>query len=233
MPGLHLEKLENPRDSRIRTLRVSKFMRGVVLAPESGDSFLLLKVMAHGDAIAWALSHRATVNSATQGIELRDDIALERATADVRQAVHVAEERLFAKVSDKELTRLGIDPDLLPSYGTFRGWSLRRERAAGQFVLGPLRPLPGPQQRFPQHVQYRVVVGVDLADDLVQAHAPGVRGVAVAQRDAGGLHRSGHVGQERRTGVERHGCAHGGLPGIGRSGAVVSPPHFEGRAPDH
>ncbi|MFG2485161.1 UvrD-helicase domain-containing protein [Streptomyces virginiae] len=112
--GLHLEKLENPRDPRIRTIRVNKFMRGVVLAPESGDSFLLLKVMAHDDAIAWALSHRATVNSATQGIELRDDIALERAAADVRYAAHVAEARLFAEVADKELTRLGIDPDLLP-----------------------------------------------------------------------------------------------------------------------
>ncbi|MFB6861093.1 UvrD-helicase domain-containing protein [Streptomyces virginiae] len=112
--GLHLEKLENPRDSRIRTIRVSKFMRGVVLAPDSGDSFLLLKVMAHDDAIAWALSHRATVNSATQGIELRDDIALERATADVHHAPTAAESRLFAEIADKELTRLGIDPDLLP-----------------------------------------------------------------------------------------------------------------------
>ncbi|WP_405437880.1 AAA family ATPase [Streptomyces avidinii] len=112
--GLHLEKLENPRDSRIRTIRISKFMRGVLLAPDSGDSFLLLKVMAHDDAIAWALSHRATVNSATQGIELRDDIALEQATADVRHAPTAAENRLFTDVADKELTRLGIDPDLLP-----------------------------------------------------------------------------------------------------------------------
>ncbi|MEU9498491.1 UvrD-helicase domain-containing protein [Streptomyces sp. NPDC048196] len=112
--GLHLEKLENPRDSRIRTIRVSKFMRGVVLAPDSGDSFLLLKVMAHDDAIAWALSHRATVNSATQGIELRDDIALKQATADVHHAPTVVESRLFSEVADKELTRLGIDPDLLP-----------------------------------------------------------------------------------------------------------------------
>ncbi|MFJ4961844.1 UvrD-helicase domain-containing protein [Streptomyces sp. NPDC088729] len=112
--GLHLEKLENPRDPRIRTLRVNKFMRGVVLAPDSGGSFLLLKVMAHDDAIAWALSHRATVNSATQGIELRDDIALERATADVQHTPRMAEVRLFADIADKELTRLGVDPDLLP-----------------------------------------------------------------------------------------------------------------------
>ncbi|MFD0375588.1 UvrD-helicase domain-containing protein [Streptomyces sp. NPDC127112] len=113
--GLHLEKLENQRDPRIRTIRITKFMRGVVLAPETGDSFLLLKVMPHDDAIAWALKHRATVNSATYGIELRDDVALEQATASVpRTAPATGSEGMFAHVSDKDLTRLGIDGDLLP-----------------------------------------------------------------------------------------------------------------------
>lgn len=112
--GLHLEKIEKARDPRIRTIRINQFMRGVVLAPESGDSFLLLKVMPHDDAIAWAVKHRATVNSATQGIELRDDVALERATAGVRELPQPDDGPLFAHVSDKDLTRLGIDADLLP-----------------------------------------------------------------------------------------------------------------------
>jgi superfamily I DNA/RNA helicase len=112
--GLHLEKIEKARDPRIRTIRINQFMRGVVLAPESGDSFLLLKVMPHDDAIAWAVKHRATVNSATQGIELRDDVALERATAGVRGLSQVTDGRLFAHVSDKDLTKLGIDTALLP-----------------------------------------------------------------------------------------------------------------------
>ncbi|MEV5796619.1 UvrD-helicase domain-containing protein [Streptomyces collinus] len=112
--GLHLEKIEKARDPRIRTIRINQFMRGVVLAPESGDSFLLLKVMPHDDAIAWAVKHRATVNSATQGIELRDDVALERATAGVRGLPPAAGEPLFAHVSDKDLIRLGVDADLLP-----------------------------------------------------------------------------------------------------------------------
>ncbi|MFF3497295.1 UvrD-helicase domain-containing protein [Streptomyces sp. NPDC002795] len=112
--GLHLEKLEKARDPRIRTIRINQFMRGVVLAPGSGDSFLLLKVMPHDDAIAWAIKHRATVNSATQGIELRNDVALERATAGVRAIASADAERLFAHVSDKDLTRLGIDTELLP-----------------------------------------------------------------------------------------------------------------------
>ncbi|MFJ2059894.1 UvrD-helicase domain-containing protein [Streptomyces sp. NPDC087908] len=112
--GLHLEKLEKARDPRIRTIRINQFMRGVVLAPESGDSFLLLKVMPHDDAIAWAVKHRATVNSATRGIELRNDVALERATAGVRAIAPKDSKRLFAHVADKEMIRLGIDPDLLP-----------------------------------------------------------------------------------------------------------------------
>ncbi|MEW2400413.1 UvrD-helicase domain-containing protein [Streptomyces sp. NPDC046862] len=112
--GLHLEKLEKARDPRIRTIRINQFMRGVVLAPESGDSFLLLKVMPHDDAIAWAVKHRATINSATHGIELRNDVALERATAGVQHLASADTERLFKHVSDKDLTRLGIDADLLP-----------------------------------------------------------------------------------------------------------------------
>lgn len=118
--GLHLEKLEKSRDPRIRTIRINQFMRGVVLAPEVGDSFLLLKVMPHDDAIAWAVKHRATVNSATHGIELRDDVALERATAGIdalpgdRPGAADDTRRLFGGVADKDLIRLGIDADLLP-----------------------------------------------------------------------------------------------------------------------
>ena len=36
--GLHLEKIHNSRDDRIRTIRVDAFWRGVVLAPDSGDT---------------------------------------------------------------------------------------------------------------------------------------------------------------------------------------------------
>ncbi|MEU1941213.1 UvrD-helicase domain-containing protein [Streptomyces sp. NPDC020125] len=115
--GLHFEMLEKARDPRIRTIRINQSMRGVVLAPESGDSFLLLKVMRHDDAIDWAVKHRATVNSATQGIELRNDVALERATTGVQALASAAPADaapLFAHVSDKDLTRLGIDTELLP-----------------------------------------------------------------------------------------------------------------------
>jgi hypothetical protein len=157
--GLHFEKLEKARDPRIRTIRITSFMRGVLLAPESGDSFLLLKVMPHDDAIAWAVKHRATFNSATQGIELRNDVALERATAGA-QELAVADARcLFAHVGDQDLIRLGVDAELLPLVrhlsseahlealhkgppgATVRrtGWSCRRHGARGRLARsGPV-----------------------------------------------------------------------------------------------
>ncbi len=62
--GLHLEKLQHPKDDRIRTIRIDIHWRGVVLAPDSGDTYYLLKVMEHDKAYAYAGSRKFTVNQA-------------------------------------------------------------------------------------------------------------------------------------------------------------------------
>jgi hypothetical protein len=54
--GLHLEKLQRSVDDRIRTIRIDQFWRGVVLAPDSGDTYYLMKVMPHDKAMGVALS---------------------------------------------------------------------------------------------------------------------------------------------------------------------------------
>ncbi|MFI5802218.1 UvrD-helicase domain-containing protein [Streptomyces sp. NPDC051561] len=114
-PAAHpLTKLTNALDPRIRTIQIDPSMRGVVLTLDARDCFLLLKVLPHEDAIAWALKHRVTINSATQGIELRDAAALQQATAGIAVQSPVDARHLFAHVPDKELLRLGIDADLLP-----------------------------------------------------------------------------------------------------------------------
>lgn len=114
--GMHLEKLTHQRDSRLRTIRINDFWRGVVLKSEQGDSFLLLKVLPHDKANAWAAKHRASVNEATQGIEIRNDVALERATAGLRARAAEEPSRLFtaATYPDKILRSLGVDTEILP-----------------------------------------------------------------------------------------------------------------------
>lgn len=112
--GLHLEKLANAKDPRIRTIRVNQFYRGVVLAPDSGDEFLLLTVLPHDDANAYAVSRRFTVNQALGVLEVRNQQALDGIEPALRQAARESPSLLFAKVKDAALVRLGIDADILP-----------------------------------------------------------------------------------------------------------------------
>lgn len=112
--GLHLEKLRNPRDSRVRTIRINNFWRGVVLAPEHGDEYVLLKVLPHDDAIAFAVSRKFTVNQALGILEVRDQVALEGFEPALAQAAGRTDVRLFDRVDDRDLVRLGVDSDILP-----------------------------------------------------------------------------------------------------------------------
>ena len=107
--GLHLEKLTHCKDDRIRTIRVDQFWRGVVLAPDAGDTYSLIRVMPHDKAIEYAASHRFTVNQALGVVEIRDEAALEQIQPALEQAAQATDDRLFAHVSDADLTRLGID----------------------------------------------------------------------------------------------------------------------------
>jgi superfamily I DNA/RNA helicase len=107
--GLHLEKLTRCKDDRIRTIRIDQMWRGVVLAPDAGDTYSLLRVMPHDKAIEYAASHRFTVNEALGVVEVRNEAALEQLQPALEQAALATEKRLFAHVSDADMARLGID----------------------------------------------------------------------------------------------------------------------------
>ncbi|XRQ09269.1 UvrD-helicase domain-containing protein [Actinomadura welshii] len=117
--GLHLEQLEKARDPRIRTIRVTKFWRGVVLAPDDGSgTYLLLKVLQHDKAIAWARKRVISVNTATRGLEVRNVVAIEQLTPVLQKAADKAPVLLFADHSDTVLRDLGIDDGVLPAVRT-------------------------------------------------------------------------------------------------------------------
>ncbi|TQM72136.1 UvrD-like helicase family protein [Actinomadura hallensis] len=117
--GLHLEQLENARDPRIRTIRITQFWRGVVLAPDDGSgTYLLLKVLQHDKAIAWARKRVISVNKATRGLEVRNVEAIEQLTPVFQEAADKAPALLFADYSDTVLRDLGIDDGVLPAVRT-------------------------------------------------------------------------------------------------------------------
>jgi hypothetical protein len=111
--GLHLEKIANARNPRFRSIRIDQAWRGIVLAPINGDVYTLLKVLHHDDAYAWAQRSNVSVNTATGGIEIRDEAELDRRIPEMEQSAKSAGTPIFEKVGDGELTKLGVDQQVL------------------------------------------------------------------------------------------------------------------------
>ncbi|MFG1954429.1 UvrD-helicase domain-containing protein [Micromonospora sp. NPDC048830] len=117
--GLRLESVNNARDPRMRTIRITDFWRGVVLAPDDGsDTFLLLNVVPHDDAYTWAAKRLYTVNTATRALEVRNVVAIEQLTPALEKAAAEASSLLFARYSDTVLRHLGIDDQVLRAVRT-------------------------------------------------------------------------------------------------------------------
>ncbi|MGW0960712.1 UvrD-helicase domain-containing protein [Streptomyces gelaticus] len=112
-PGLKLESLKRARDPHIRTIRIDHGTRGVVLAPDSGDTYVLLRVMPHDKAIDWAVKQKASINTVTRAVEVRDIAMLDELTPVYESIAPAPDRRLFAKVSDGDLAALGIDETTL------------------------------------------------------------------------------------------------------------------------
>ncbi|MDP7724183.1 UvrD-helicase domain-containing protein [Mycobacterium sp. TY814] len=111
--GLHLEKIANARNPRFRSIRIDQSWRGIILAPNAGDVYTLLKVLPHDDAYAWAQRSNVSVNSATGGIEIRDEAELDRQIPEMAAAAKSSGAPIFGNISDGELSKLGIDEKVL------------------------------------------------------------------------------------------------------------------------
>ncbi|WP_433858061.1 3'-5' exonuclease [Streptomyces kronopolitis] len=112
--GLDFKQPKGARGKHIYTCRIDRFYRGVVLAPGTGEDFLLLRVMAHDDAYTWAAKQVPSVNAVTHGLEIRDVVTVEQLVpAWEAEASAAALEPLFARHTDGDLRGLGIEDDVL------------------------------------------------------------------------------------------------------------------------
>jgi UvrD/REP helicase N-terminal domain len=166
--GLHLEKLTNPRDARVRTIRIDQFWRGVVLAPERGDQYVLLRVLPHDDAIDWARSRTFSVNPVSGILEVRDVVALEELTGPAPAPTEP--DRLFAKVGDADLRRLGIDDQVLAA----------ARRIIDEAMLEAFTPLMPESQA---DVLQALAAGYDVEQVWADVVAPRVPAEAVDTED--------------------------------------------------
>lgn len=112
--GLHLEKYEGARDPRARTIRVDRHYRGIVMAPDSGDVYVLTRVLTHDDADKWMMRNVFGVNERTGALEVTDIVGVEAAAETLAQGAAADQPSLFAGVAPKTFAQLGIDAGLTP-----------------------------------------------------------------------------------------------------------------------
>ena len=93
--------------------QIDQFWRGIVFAPESDDTYCMLKVLPHEKAYEYAASYKLSVNRTLGVIEVRDAAAIEQIQPALERAATLTDTRLFANVSDADLATLGIDENTL------------------------------------------------------------------------------------------------------------------------
>ena len=111
--GLNYERIHAARDPAMRSLRIDRNYRAIVLKPERGDVHMLLWADKHDEAYAWAARHECRINPETGALQVyapRTDLP----AFDVPPPA-------FQALKDRELARLGVPPAMVAEVRAVRG----------------------------------------------------------------------------------------------------------------
>lgn len=112
-PDLRIRPLTGGQDPRIHTFRISDSWTGIMLAPESGETFLLIHLLPRESAEDWAGGQRHDVNTVMGTLERRDATALDQRASTPEPQRPAADPHLLDHVSDAALRQLGIDAEII------------------------------------------------------------------------------------------------------------------------
>jgi hypothetical protein len=110
--AINYEKIHGVRDDKVRTVRIDRKYRAVVLHPEHGDVHVLVWVDNHDEAMDWARDRSFEVNPVTGALQVVS-------VKDIRRAATATERTgragLFDAHDDDLLVGFGVPGVLLPS----------------------------------------------------------------------------------------------------------------------
>lgn len=110
--GINYERIQNAKDDNLRSVRIDQNLRGIVLAPEKGNVYVLLWIDNHDDAYKWALNRMARVNVASGSLQV---FSVDERTVVAEPKEEQTQPGLFDDLRDRELGRLGVPEELLPT----------------------------------------------------------------------------------------------------------------------
>lgn len=119
--SINYERISTFADPNMRTVRIDKAYRAVVLKPKKGNVYVLLWVDHHDDAMDWAKNKRVAIHPETGSLQVLTGVTTAAPVAEAAPpppAVPEPElplEPLFAAFEDEALLSVGVPPELLGS----------------------------------------------------------------------------------------------------------------------
>jgi hypothetical protein len=121
--SLHLEPIEAAKDKKARSVRVGLDYRAIVIAPEKGDTYLLMHIDHHDEAYQWCMNKQFEAHMALGTFQVFDVELAEQSISDAEEAAHYqaeAEAYVLQKLSDQELFQAGVPEALIPAVRAVR-----------------------------------------------------------------------------------------------------------------
>lgn len=123
--SIHLEPIEAARDKKVRSARVGLDYRAIVIAPEKGDTFLLMHIDHHDEAYQWCMNKQFEAHMALGTFQVFDVEEAEKSvsaneTEEEFQHVETDESYVLQTLSDQELFQAGVPEALIPAVRAVR-----------------------------------------------------------------------------------------------------------------
>ncbi len=107
--GLNYERIANAQDPNMRSLRIDKGYRAIILKPAEGNLHMLLWADKHDNAYIWATRHRCSINSETGALQVYEPLP---AAPPFMETAAAGEPAIFGKLRHRQLVRMGVPADM-------------------------------------------------------------------------------------------------------------------------
>ena len=114
-----MEKIAGATDDKVRSARVGDDWRAIVIAPEKGNTFLLMHIDHHDEAYRWCNNKRFETHGSLGMLQVFDVVQVQVAADRVGEGSgeEACDDRLYPldALSDDQLFQAGVPRPLIPA----------------------------------------------------------------------------------------------------------------------
>ncbi len=109
LPGINYEKIVRAKDPNLRSVRIDKSYRSIVLKPDTGNVYVLLWIDHHDKAYKWAENKSYKIHPETGSLQVINVEEIKDKKTSVSEKI-----ALFADIRDRHLLQLGLPEIQIP-----------------------------------------------------------------------------------------------------------------------